>query len=105
MRQTEQSKSASTTTLLSVGVTLALVIFLATYYTYFSHHQLHVSGSYLPLVIGVISFSGLMFWLNYLALHSHKPLARLVKAASLSLALSVVFIFMLFFLILNTIGS
>ena len=105
MPHTDQSKSASTTILLSVGVTLSLGIFLATYFTYFSRYQLHVSGSYLPLVFGVISFSGLMFWLNYLALGSHKPLARFVKAASFSLALTVVFIFMLLFLILNTIGS
>ena len=100
-----QSKTAPTSILLSVGVTLSLVIFVATYYTYFSRNQLHISGGYLPLVIGVTSFSGLMFWLNYFALCSHKPLARFVKAASVSLGLTVVFIFMLLFLILNTIGS
>lgn len=104
MPHADQSKSASTTILLSIGVTLSLGIFLATYFTYFSR-QLHVSGSYLPLVISVISFSGLMFCLNYLVLDSHKPIVRFVKAASFSLALTVVFIFMLFFLILNTIGS
>ncbi|MBC7756721.1 MAG: hypothetical protein H7Z20_08830 [Bdellovibrio sp.] len=105
MLHTDQSKSTSTTILLSVGVTLSLGIFLATYFTYFSRHQLHISGSYLPLVIGVISFSGLMFWLSYLALISQKSTARFVKAASFSLVLTVVFIFMLSFLILNTIGS
>jgi hypothetical protein len=105
MPHNDQSKLSSTTILLSVGITLSLVIFVVTYFTYFSRHQLHISGSYLPLIIGVISFSGLMFWLNYLALYSHKPLVRFVKAASFSLALTVVFIFMIFFLILNTIGS
>jgi hypothetical protein len=105
MPHTDQSKTVSTTTLLSVGVTLSLGIFLVTYFTYFSYHQLHVSGSNLPLVIGVVSFLGLMFWLNYLALRSQKPLSRFAKAAGFSLALTVVFIFMLFFLILNTIGS
>lgn len=84
MHHTDQSKSASTTILLSVGVTLSLGIFLATYLTYFPRHQLQVAGSYLPFVIGVISFSGLMFWLNYHALRLYKPLARFVKAASLS---------------------
>lgn len=97
--------SISVAVLLSVGVALSLCIFVATYYSYFSLHQMHTSGSYLPLAIGVSTFFWLMVWLNYLAFRSQAPLVRFAKAAGFALAGTVVFIFLFLFLLLNTIGS
>lgn len=91
--------------LLSVGIVLSLCIFVGTYFTYFSRHQMHAPGSYLPLAIGASVFFALIVLLNYLALSSQVPSVRLVKATGIALAETIVFIFLFLFLLLNTVGA
>ena len=88
-----------------IGVVLSLLIFVATYFTYFSRHQSHAPGSYLPLAVGVGAFFALMSWFNYMAFPSPSVPVRLAKAGGIALAESTVFLFLLLFLVLNTIGS
>ena len=94
-----------TAPLLSVGVVLSLCIFVGTYFTYFSRHQTHAPGSYLPLALGASVFFALMVWLNYIALPSQPASVRLAKASGIALVGAIVFIFLFLFLLLNTLGS
>ena len=88
-----------------ISVVLSLLIFVGTYFTYFSRHLSHAPGSYLPLAVGISTFFGLMSWFNYLAFPSPSLPVRLAKAGGIALAESTVFIFLFLFLVLNTIGS
>lgn len=91
--------------LLPIGVALSLLIFVATFFTYFSRHQSHAPGSYLPLALGIGAFFSLMSWFNYLVFSAPSVRVRLAKAGSIALAESTVFLVLLLFLLLNTIGS
>lgn len=91
--------------LLPIGIALSLFIFVATYFTYFSRHQSHAPGSYLPLTVGISAFFALMCWLNYLVSSSPSVPVRLAKAGGIALAESTVFLFLLLFLLLNTLGA
>ena len=91
--------------LLAISVASSLLIFVATYFIYFSRHQSEVAGGYMPLAVGIGAFFSLMSWFNYLALPSQSFQVRLAKAGGIALAESVVFLILLLFLVLNTIGS
>ncbi len=90
---------------LPISVVLSLLIFVGTYFTYFSRHLSHAPGSYLPLAVGIGAFFGLMSWFNYLVFPSPSVPVRLAKAGGIALAESTVFLFLFLFLALNTIGS
>lgn len=90
---------------LPLSVVLSLVIFVGTYFTYFSRHLSETPGSYLPLSLGIGLFFALMSWFNYLVISSPSVRVRLAKAGGMALAESAVFLFLLMFLLLNTVGS
>ena len=94
-----------TALLLPIGLVLSLLIFVGTYFTYFYLHQSHAPGSYLPLVVGISAFFGLMVWFNFLAFSKLSIPVRLVKAIGIALAESAVFFLVFLFLVLNTIGA
>ena len=91
--------------MIPVGVVLSLLIFAATYFTYFFRHQTHAPGSYLPLAIGTIVFLSVMAWLNYRAFSSQAALVRLVKTIGVAIAETIIFQFLFYLLVLNTLGS
>lgn len=90
---------------LPLSVVLSLAIFVGTYFTYFSRHLSEAPGSYLPLAFGIGLFFSLMSWFNYFVFSSPSVPVRLAKACGIALAESAVFIFLLLFLVLNTVGS
>jgi hypothetical protein len=98
---TQQSRGP----LLPIGVALSLLIFVATYFTYFFRHQMHAPGSYLPLTIGTTVFFSFIAWLTYRALSSQTAVVRIAKAIGGAVAATIAFLFLFFLLVLNTIGS
>jgi hypothetical protein len=87
------------------GAALALGIFSATYFEYFSRHEAHLVGSYLPMAIGLGSFFLLIYAVTYLGTTAETVLGRHAKAAGLALVGAIVFFLCLLFLILNTLGA
>lgn len=91
--------------LLPIGVSLSLLIFVVTYFTYFIRHHMHSLGSYIPIAIGTTVFFFFIAWLSYRALFSQTAVARIVKAIGGGVAATIAFLFLFFLLVLNTIGS
>ncbi len=92
-------------TLLVLGVVTSLCVFVATYFIYVSQQHDHLQGSYLPIAVGSAVFSATMIWLNYVALSSQTTLVRFAKAFGLAMLQAAIFIGLMLFLLLNTIGS
>ena len=88
-----------------LGIVLSLGIFAATYFVYFSLHRANAPGSYLPIAIGPGLYFVLMYALNYLGMSTHPSWGRVTRAAGITLAETGVFIILMMFLLLNTIGS
>jgi hypothetical protein len=86
-------------------VILSLGIFAGTFWAYIARHQIHAPGSYVPLAMGMSSFSGLMAFLNYSALPLQAVSSRLAKAVGIALIETIAFLVLLPLLLLNTIGS
>ena len=91
--------------MLAVGVELGLCIFAATFFAYVVRHNEHLPGSYLPGVVGVITFTASMALLNYFALPNQALLFRVSKALGIALFEVIIFFFLLLLIILNTFGS
>jgi hypothetical protein len=105
MTKTMSNQSTANALLIAIGVVLSLSIFVGTFFTYFSRHQAHIAGSYVPIGIGTFAFLGLMTWINYFALTRHPQGIFLAKLIAISFVETTVFVFLLLFLLLNTIGS
>jgi hypothetical protein len=103
--KTMSNQSTANALLIAIGVVLSLSIFVSTFFTYFSRHQAHIEGSYVPIEIGTLAFLGLMTWINFLALARHSQWSFLAKVIGISLVETIVFVFLLLFLLLNTVGS
>ena len=88
-----------------LGIVLSLGIFAATYYLYFSLHRANAPGSYLPIAIGPGVYFVLMYALNYLCMSTHPSWGRVARAAAITLTETTVFVIIMMFLLLNTIGS
>jgi hypothetical protein len=95
-----QSKGA----IFPVGVALALSIFVGTFYVYFSCHQAHVQRACLTVTISSALFLCVMTMLNYLTQVNGTLVIRLIKAAVIGVAQTALFLTLLWFLIINTIG-
>jgi hypothetical protein len=91
--------------MLAVGVVLGLCIFAGTFFAYVVRHNEHLPGSYLPGVVGVITFTASMALLNYFALPNQALFFRVSKALGIALFEVIVFVFLLLLIILNTFGS
>ena len=87
------------------GAVLALGIFSATYFEYFSRHEAHRAGSYLPMAVGIGSFFLLTYAVSYRATSAVTVLGRHAKAAGLAFIGAIVFFVCLLLLILNTLGA
>jgi hypothetical protein len=68
---------------------LALGIFSATYFEYFSRHEADLLGSYLPMAIGLGSFFILMYTVTYLGTSAVTVRGRHAKAACAPLSSTV----------------
>ena len=99
------SQSTSNALLIAVGVVLSLSIFVGTFFTYFSRHQEHIQGSYVPLEIGTCAFLGLMIYINFNVLPRGYQWIFLAKVIGISLAETIMFVFLMLFLLQNTVGS
>ena len=91
--------------MLAVGVILGLCIFAGTLFAYVVRHNEHLPGSYLPGVVGVITFTASMALLNYFALPNQALFFRVSKALGIALFEVIIFLFLLLLIILNTFGS
>jgi len=87
------------------AVILSLSIFVAIYLQYFTRHETGPGIGYSPLAIGAGSYFVLMCALNYLGYSSSPTPFRLAKAIGVALIEGIVFVFLVMFLILNTLGS
>jgi len=87
------------------SVVLSLSIYVGTYFAYFSAQQSHSNGSYMPMAVGSTLFFALVCTLTYLVLPPQRSAIRLAKAAAFSGAATLVFLYLLLFLLTNTLGS
>jgi cation transport ATPase len=87
------------------SVVLSLCIFAATFYAYTARHNDHLSGNYLPGIIGTIVFSVLMAWLNYFSFSDQPMFVRVITTLVITLLEAIVFIFLLLFLLVSAFGS
>ena len=91
--------------MLTASVVLSLCIFAATFFAYTARHNDHLSGSYLPGVIGIIAFTASMTWVNYFSLSDQPMFVRVSKALVIALLEAIVFFFLLLFLLVSAFGS
>ena len=82
--------------MLAVGVVIGLCIFACTFFAYLVRHNQHLPGSYIPGVVGTISFTASMALLNYIALPDQALFFRTSKALGIALLETVVFSFFCF---------
>ena len=88
-----------------IAVILSLGIFTATFLAYFERHEMHAPGSFLPMILGCSSFFVTMCALLYLGTPSRTTARRIAIAVSVALGETVVFLNLVMFLLVNTIGS
>ena len=84
---------------------LALSIFVGTFYACFFCHQAHLQCTCLILTIGSTVFLSIMAMLTYLAQVTEDRLERFIKAAGIGGAQTILFLALLWFLIVNTMGT
>jgi hypothetical protein len=85
-----------------VAVIAALIVFSGTFLAHIPRGQ---PGSYLPIGVGSLAFMILMFAVNFAATRAKSMRGRLLQSIGVALVESVVFIFLLLFLLVNSFGS
>jgi hypothetical protein len=91
--------------LIPVAILGGLWIFSATFFAYASAHANHRPGGYAPAIVGVFLFASFSAVLSYLTLSGPKDIVRLLTAIGIAALESVVFGFLLLFLLVNSFGS
>lgn len=90
---------------LARAVVLALCIFAVTLCAYLLRHKQALPGSIWPALVGLILFTATMTRLHYITLTERVIVWRLCKALGIALLEAVVFVGLLFFILLNTLGA
>lgn len=87
------------------AVVLSLFTFATTYFAYVSRHETGLPGTYVPLVVGGVSFFVLMCALGHLGSTSGSAQVRFLRAAAVALVELAVFVLLWLFLLLNSLGA
>lgn len=88
-----------------LAVSIALLVFVGTFFAYADRHANELPGSYIPAVLGGFIFVVAMCVINYLASSDDDVVVCLAKAVIYAVIEGVIFFFLLMFLMLNFIGS
>ncbi|WP_377150608.1 hypothetical protein [Pseudaeromonas sharmana] len=90
---------------LARAVVLALCIIAVTLCAYLVRQNQALPGSIWPALVGLILFTATMTRLHYITLTERVIVWRLCKALGIALLEAVVFVGLLFFILLNTLGA
>jgi ABC-type transport system involved in cytochrome c biogenesis permease subunit len=86
------------------AVVAGLLIFAATFFSYAESRRTHHEVGYLPLILGLSSFTATMFYLTRLILPEEKK-KKVWHLIVIALSVTAVFAYLLMFLLLNLYGS
>ncbi len=88
--------------LVAAGVLISLCTFAA---TFFAYSPPRAPAGYAPAIVGIGVFFASMTLIGYLAQPESPRSARIGKALGIALAETIVFTFLLLFLVLNIFGA